>query len=512
MQKGKRMKYFLGLDNGGTTTKAALYDAHGSEIAVASTSTESLHPRISFVERDMDEMWLANCQMISSVIAKAGVDSVDILGIAVCGHGKGLYLWARDGRPAMNGIISTDNRAWEYPLKWSKEGIAEEARRISCQDIMSSQPVSLLSWLRDNNPEILEKTQFIFEAKDYIRFRLTGKAAAERSDYSGTGLMNLRTGEYDPELLSLFNLSSCHDKLPPLVSSSDICGYVTEEAAKLTGLKEGTPVAGGAFDIDASAIGSGVIDYDKVCMIAGTWSINEYVQKEPVLDGSVKMNSLFCIPGLYLVEESSPTSAGNLDWFVRNVLRSGSKNIFKELDALAETVSPDTFTPVFLPFVMASNVNPQAMGSFVGINSYHSLAHMARSIFEGVAFSHRYHYEKLLKARKDKPECIRLTGGVANSRIWTEIFADVMDTPVESVCVKEAGALGCAIIAAVATGYYPDFQTAAEKMSPKSERIFPNRNNVPLYDRKYDLYLKAIGSLDSFWDEIRKSGLRKGEE
>ena len=139
------MKYFLGLDNGGSATKAALYDVNGSEIAVAGTSTESLHPKLSFVERDMEEMWKANCRVISSVISKAEIDPSDILGIAVCGHGKGLYLWGKDNQPAMNGIISTDNRAWEYPVKWAEEGIEEEARKISCQNIMASQQVSLLA-------------------------------------------------------------------------------------------------------------------------------------------------------------------------------------------------------------------------------------------------------------------------------------------------------------------------------------------------------------------------------
>lgn len=508
------MKYFLGLDNGGSATKAALYDVNGSEIAVAGTSTESLHPKLSFVERDMEEMWKANCRVISSVISKAEIDPSDILGIAVCGHGKGLYLWGKDNQPAMNGIISTDNRAWEYPVKWAEEGIEEEARKISCQNIMASQQVSLLAWLRDNNPEIIERTSFIFGAKDYIRFRLTGEAFAERSDYSGANLLNLRTGEYDPELLKLFGLSDYSDKLPPLVNSSDICGYVTKEAAAMTGLREGTPVVGGAFDIDACAMGAGVIASDKICMIAGTWSINEYVQETPVTDGTSKMNSLFCIPGLYLIEESSPTSAGNLDWFVKNVLQvneTESKAVFRKLDSLAESVGADAFCPVFLPFVMASNVNPLAMGSFIGMDSYHSLSHIARSIFEGVAFSHRYHYEKLLKSRSQKPQCIRLAGGVANSRIWTEIFADVMDVPVESVCVKESGALGCAIIAAVGTGYYPDYQTAVEKMSPQSKRIYPNKENTSLYNKKYSLYLKAIDCLDSFWNETEMTGLKKGE-
>ena len=87
------MHYYIGLDNGGTTTKAALFDTNGKEIGVAGMSTASITPRPDFVERDMEEMWDANCQVIKELLQKTGVSAADIAGIGVCGHGKGLYLW-----------------------------------------------------------------------------------------------------------------------------------------------------------------------------------------------------------------------------------------------------------------------------------------------------------------------------------------------------------------------------------------------------------------------------------
>ena len=116
------MKYYLGLDNGGTTTKASIFSAAGKEIATVSVDTKMITPFPGFTERDMDEMWDANCTCIRGVIEKSGIDASDIACVAVCGHGKGLYLWGKDGQPVRNGIISTDNRAWEYPLKWQQDG------------------------------------------------------------------------------------------------------------------------------------------------------------------------------------------------------------------------------------------------------------------------------------------------------------------------------------------------------------------------------------------------------
>ena len=117
--------------------------------------------------------------------------------------------------------------------------------------------------------------------------------------------------------------------------SADICGYITKEAADLTGLIEGTPVAAGMFDVNACGIASGLDREEKLCMIAGTWSINEFICKHPIINGTVSLNSMFCIPGYYLVEESSPTSAGNMEWFIRNLMsyektdaqRSGKINL-----------------------------------------------------------------------------------------------------------------------------------------------------------------------------------------
>ena len=109
-----------------------------------------LKPKPGFTERDMDEMWDANCAVIRQVLEKTGIDPADVAGVAVCGHGKGLYLWGKDGRPVRNGIISTDNRAWAYPVKWREDGTEARAFERSCQHAMACQPVALLAWLKDN--------------------------------------------------------------------------------------------------------------------------------------------------------------------------------------------------------------------------------------------------------------------------------------------------------------------------------------------------------------------------
>jgi L-xylulokinase len=505
------MNYYLGLDNGGTVTKAALYSSTGEEVYVESAETKMLTPCVDFSERDMDEMWDVNCMLIKKLTTKSGIDVKKIKGVAVCGHGKGLYLWGKNNMPIRNGIISTDNRAWEIVEKWRQGGIEEKVLQISAQHILPSQPVALLAWIKEHEPDTYENIRWVFECKDYIRFRLTGKAFAEITDYSGANFLNLFTRDFDPELLELFGILEIQNALPPLCTATQICGTITNEVAMRTGLMIGTPVAGGMFDIDACAVAVNVVDENHVCMIAGTWSINEYIRKAPVTDGKVLMNSLFCLPEYYLVEECSPTSAGNFEWLIRNFfpeleqsVAEEGQSIYDTMNGWVKSISPKEFCPIFLPFLMASNVHPNAKGSFVGISNYHTRKHFVRSVYEGITFSHKYHLKKLLATRKGPVQSIRLAGGVGKSNVWVQMFADVMQLPIEVADVNESGALGCAIAAAVATGEYPDLQTAANAMSALQQPVYPKEQNIPIYQQKYDLYLKIIESLANSWNDVQK--------
>jgi L-xylulokinase len=483
-------------------------DGEGREIALASRKLPVIMPQPGFTERDMDELWRANCEVVREVIERSGIDAGDISGVACTGHGKGLYLWGRDGKPACNGIISTDSRALDYPELWERDGTASRVFEKTFQKVLACQPVSLLRWFKDNRPEVLERTRWIFEVKDYVRFMLTGEAFAEITDYSGSSMMNLRDVRFERELLDEFGLGDLLDRLPPIRYSTDRCGSVSAAAAAATGLREGTPVAGGMFDIDACAVAMDVTDEENICVIAGTWSINEYVSRTPVLNKSVMMNSLFCLPGYYLVEECSPTSAGNYEWFKDLFLEAEQRDArergigFYELaEEMAAGVGPDGQDIVFLPYIFGSNYNPRARACFVGLTVGHSRAQVIRAVLEGIVFCHMVHVERLL-ANRPRTSAVRLAGGAANSRTWVGIFADVFRLPVEIVDVAELGTLGCAMAAAVASGVYTDLKDAAKHMVKIKYRVEPDAGNAAVYARKYALHKKVSGALDGLWPDF----------
>lgn len=495
------MRYLIGIDNGGTFSKAAVFREDGTQMSVASVPSVTFAPKPGYTERDMEELWQVNAQAIQKAVEKSGVDPKEIVGVSFSGHGKGLYLVGKDGKPAYRGIPSTDARAWEYIQKWYQDGTNKKVYEKTFQEILIMQPVALLAWLRDHEPEVIENTQYIFAVKDYIRYRLTGEAYGEYTDFSGGNLVNLTTGAYDAELMALFGLEMCMDKLPPLRHSADVCGYITEEAAKATGLPVGIPCAAGMFDVNACGIASGLSSPKEMCMIAGTWSINEFISPKPITNGTVALNSMFCIPNYFLVEESSPTSAGNMQWFIDNLMSYEKKedgSVYDLTNKWVSSIEPQDSNVIFLPFLNGSNENPLAKGTFVGLTAFHQKKHMLRAVYEGIVFSHVTHVKKLL-ANREKPESIRLSGGAANSDVWVQIFADALQIPIDVTADKEIGCLGACIAAGIAAGVWEDYQTAIEKTVQITKTIYPRPEYKEIYEEKYQTYRAVIEGLNGAW-------------
>ncbi|MEI7899582.1 MAG: FGGY-family carbohydrate kinase [bacterium] len=499
-------RYLVGVDNGGTLSKAAVFTEAGRELAAASRKVEILEPQAGWSERDMDAMWCGTAEAVREAIAQAGVNAAEVACVACTGHGNGLYLIDAAGNPVRNGINSMDGRAADIIAQWKAAGVDAQALPKTAQCIWPAQPNALLAWLRDHEPKALARATALLMAKDYIRFKLTGEVKMELTDMSGTSLMNVVTGQYDDAVLALFGLSEMKRLLPPLVKSADLCGTVTPAAAAVTGLTAGTPVAGGLFDIDACGLASGCVDERQFVMVAGTWGNNQYIARQPLVDKGLFMTSCYSMPGWYLMLEGSPTGAGNLEWFVSEFLgekqellkQAGGGSIYDWANAAVGARAPRASDPLFLPFLYGSNVGYPAKACFLGLESRHTRDDVLRAVYEGCAFSHNTHLQRLYKFRP-KPEVIRLTGGAARSAVWMQLFADVFQVPVEIPDGSELGALGAAITAAVACGLYPSYETAVAAMTRVARRHEPDPERRGLYAARYAKYLKAVEALKVFF-------------
>ena len=499
-------KYLMGIDNGSTAIKAGIYDLEGREIAVAGAACDVIVPAPGYYERDVDGIWAANTQAIRDAVKKAGINAADIAAVSMTGHGNGVHLIGADGRPVHNAIEGMDGRAAGYVEKWMRDGTFERVHPRAMQALWPALTACLLAWMADNKPQTLERARWIFTITDYVRFKLTGQAHAEITTLSGGGTLNVETGAYEKELLDLMGIGHLYDKMPPIVQSIDICGHVSAQAAKETGLAEGTPVAGGMYDIDSAGIAAGMVDETLWNVIAGTWCNNQFISKKPLINKDFFSTTVYSKPGYWLMLEGSPTSASNLEWFVREFLQTERQlakatgtSVYEICNDAVKRTEPDETDIVFVPFLYGSNAGLKAKAVFVGLEGWHKREHVIRAIYEGICFSHRHHIEKILAVQRP-PQAVRIAGGAARSGVWVQMFADVLRMPMEVTAASELGTLGAAMCAGVGVNLFGDFDEAARVMVHVTGRVEPDADKADVYAKKYRLYKKAIESLGSYWE------------
>jgi len=498
-------KYLLGIDNGSTVSKAALFDLLGREIAVASCKSETEYPHPGWTERGMDMMWYSTTCAIREVLEKSGVQPAEIAGIGCTGHGNGVYLLDKEGQALRPGIQSMDSRAAYVLAEWERQGVHDRAFPYTIQSFWAAQPNALLAWMKTHEPYNYENIGAILFCKDYIKYRLTGEISSDYTDMSGSSLMDVRRRGYSRDLLALYGLEELYDALPPLKQSFEVMGQVTGAAADATGLVEGTPVVGGLFDIDASAVGCGAVNAGQACIIAGTWSINEVITSEPLVDPSLFMTTLFAAPGLFLSTEASATSAANLEWFVtqccgdeRAEAQRAGVSIWEVINAEVASLPPGSANIIFHPFLYGSNVQSTARAGFYGVAGWHTRAHLLRALYEGVVFCHLSHIEKLTRAGA-RFDTARLTGGGSRSQVWTQMFADTIGVPMEVSDGAELGARGAALSAGIGVGIYRDYPEAVAQAVRVVRVQEPVAANAPCYLERYAEYQRLVEVMQEPW-------------
>lgn len=499
-------KYLLGLDAGNTVIKAVIFDLTGSEVAHAGEEGHSRMPCPGHVERDLGELWANARRVIRTCLDRAGIDAADIAAVGCAGHGNGLYALDRDGEPLL-GIQSIDTRATGLVEEWVAAGVGDRTAPIARQRPWPSQTPTLLAWLKRNRPEVFQRIGTVFFSKDFVVNRLTSSRVSEVSDMSGAGLLDLAVRRYDRSLMEAYGLADCMDMLPPLIESADVAGTVTEEVARETGLAAGTPVVGGLFDVVASALGSGVSRTGSASIIAGTWSINQVIIDGPDLDGPVFMSSTFDRTR-YMAMENSATSAANLEWMVREFFEGGHSDGVSPFDTccdLAAAVEPAADDPLYHPYLYGAQQDGHARAGFYGIAGWHTKGHLIRALLEGVVFGHRQHIETIRRAGAGFDEAV-LSGGGSRSRLWPQIFADVLGVPVSVAVSRETGALGAAIAAGTGAGLFADFTEGATAMVRADRHYRPNGDLAAHYNRRYGLYKDITEAMTPLWRRLSAAG------
>ncbi|ODM42433.1 FGGY-family carbohydrate kinase [Cereibacter johrii] len=494
----------IGIDAGGTMTKAALFDLTGQELACARRKNVMAFPAPGWTERDPDAMWAAAAASVREVLERTATDPGRIAAVSVAGYGSGLYLLDAEGAVVRPGIVSTDSRAAGVVADWTASGLATMVEPLIQQRLWAGQSLVLLAWLQRHEPQTVARTHKISFCKDFLRTRLCGDLSTDPSDAGIAGLIDVTTGTYSRDAFRLLGLEGWLDKLPEIGPADEVVGLVSQPAAALTGLRAGTPVVRGAVDVTAAALASGLSREDQMSVVAGTFSINSTLHRTPRMSMSPFLQSAYPLGG-YLATEGAATSASNLEWLVKTLLAHGGTLPGDLAGGLYEVVNDAVLRrrgqprdALFFPFLFGGPDGAPA--GLLGMTADYSFDDIMLAVFEGIVFAHKVDIDRLLSGNDAaRPGVIRLAGGASRSAIWSEMFADILGLPVEVPEGSELGALGVAICAASAVGAHASLGEAVSAMARTARRHEVEHSRGAAHCAKYPRYRAMTEAMASAW-------------
>lgn len=496
------MTYLVGIDIGTSATKTDLYLESGEVVATASSSYRLYQPHNGWAEQIPEDWWEATVETIEAVIAQSGVNPQDIKGLGLSGQMHGLVMLDEDNNVIRPAIIWADQRT-EEQVAWLENNVGRtEIIKMTANPPVTGFTLAKLLWVRQHEPELFEKCRMVLLPKDYIRFRLSGVFATEVSDASGTQLLDVDKRNWSSEMLELLDLDQ--KILPAVHESIEITSEVSGTAASLTGLKEGTPIVGGAGDNAAAAIGTGVIEAGKAFTTIGTSGVvfahTDFMRFDP--EGRIH-TMCAAVPNAWHVMGVTQAAGLSLSWFRDNfcqdllqLAEKQNKNTYAIMDEIASKVEAGSDRLIYLPYLMGERtpwLDPNARGVFFGLSARHKREHLIRAIMEGVSFS-QLDTVNIMRELGLPVSDMRATGGGA-SPFWRQMLADVYGVPVHKLAANTGGTLGVALLAAVATGSYKDLDEACAVAVKPVASSKPDRAVHDRYQQIYPLYHQLYLSL-----------------
>lgn len=483
------MGYVLGIDKGTSMVKSVVFDATGRACGSAERRVEVLSPRPGWHEEDPEASWQACAATIRGALKAAGIDGAQVQGVGIAGHMGGAWVLDGQGRPLRNAICWPDERAASLLADLEGQGVLQDAFAISGNGLMPGITLLLLAWLSKHEPQVARDVAVVLSAKDYLRYRLTGALATDPSDVSFVP-GDIRAQTHSAPLAAMLGAGAWSDRMPKVLPSEAVAGEVTAQAAEATGLKPGTPVVTGLGDAVANVIGVGRSGVGEAVTVLGTSCLNSQVLDGPA-SAPEGLGFLFAMPqGRYLRILPNTSGTITLDWFLDRF--GGPKTDgawdFAEMERRMASLPRGSGGVILMPYVNTAGVlapfyDPRARGAFFGMTRQTTRDHLLRATYEALAFSTR----DCFAAMEGQRERLTLTGGGARSAFWAQIFADVCGLPVETCAQDQSGAYGVALLAGVASGLWPDLDSAQATVT-YPERYEPDPKAVAEYDDWFGLY------------------------
>ncbi len=497
------MKYLLGIDIGTSGTKTVLFDRGGNPISSSTAEYPLYQPEIGWAEQDPQDWWKAVCITINQVIKDSNINPESISGIGLSGQMHGLVMLDGDGNVLRKSIIWCDQRTAKECVEITEKVGEKRLIDITANPALTGFTASKILWVRNNEPEIYEKCRKILLPKDYIRYMLTGEFATEVSDASGMQLLDIKNRCWSKEVLNALDIPI--EYLGDVHESIVVSGKVHKKAAQVTGLKENTPVVGGAGDQAAGAIGNGIIKNGQISSTIGTSGVVFAHLDEPIIDEKGRVHT-FChaVPGAWHMMGVTQGAGLSLKWFRDNfctneieVAKGMGIDPYVLMTKEAEKVPAGSRGVIYLPYLMGErtpHLNPKAKGVFFGLSAAHTKNEMLRAVIEGVSYS-LLDCMEIIKDTGMNPTNVMVSGGGGKSELWRQILADMFSCKVSTNKSSEGPALGVALLAGVGTGVYKDINEACSIAISENSIQYPKEENSLVYKSYYEIYKKIYNDL-----------------
>jgi len=475
----------IGIDIGTTGVKAVAIGSGGKLLAESLREHDLICKRPGWAEEDPGDWW-ENTVLALQDLWRQGTDPASVEAVGVSGMVPALVMLDEREQPVRLSIQQNDGRTADelVELQGQIHGLFERTgSALNQQHVLPR-----LLWVKRHESEVFARTRRVLGSYDYIALRLTGVASLEANWAVESGLYDIHREVWIEEALAFVGLTV--EALPPVNPAGAVIGEVTPEAARLTGLRPGTPVIAGSADHVASALAAGVRSPGDLLIKFGGAGDILYATDRCLTHPKLYID-LHDIPGLYLLNGCMAASGSLVKWFVREFVGDGHTDgtVFAQLDAEAAGVPPGSDGLVVLPYFLGEKTplfDPTARGVFFGLTLSHKRGHLYRALLESVIYGFRHHLDVICEMG-ERPRRVLATNGGVKSRLWRQIAADVLGMPITSFRNHPGSALGVAYLAGAATGLFRGWSDV-DLFLQEPYVTEPDPGCRGVYDHGYRLY------------------------
>jgi len=495
-------KYILAYDFGTSGVKAAIVDFDGHLLGYEESGYPLSCPEVGWAEQDPDDYWTAVCDATKAVIKSVGVDGTDFAGMSFGTQGLGVIPLDKDGNTLYNNLTWIDTRA-----KAQADRINEAC---GVHALEASDTLPKILWLKENRPDVWEKTKAIVDCTGFLVYKMTGVMSAE---YTG------KVGYYQPDsadeefAVKQFNAAGVElDKIPPLIPGGEYVGTLTDKASEELGISRDCKVFMGIVDCAVAALGAGNSKEADAHIYLGTsgW-ITAVIGDKYLTDatpGVIQLPSISVKNYLYhaCVQSACLAFEWSLDSLYHAEKKEKGKEFYNWLNRELETIPPGSNGVLATPWVMGERspiLDENARALFLGISNRNTRADMVNAVMEGICFSIRMQVRDYKKDTGYELDSVSAIGGGCMSDHWMQMMADVLKMPVHRTenC-RHSGAIGAAAIVAVGLGECE--LTGVDRFVNIERTFYPDAEAGKIYDKYYDLWCDIYPSLKDLFVKMKK--------